>query len=104
MFTNSTVCFQRTIEILAFGLPLYWMVGLDASASSFFTYIGLLVCYTTGVKTMFSILSQSIPKKASVQGVGTFVVLLLTLFGGFIVNPKSYVYSIFSPLNIISTA
>ena len=82
-------CMQRTIEILAFGIPLYWMVGLDASATSFFIYIALLVCYTTGVKMMFSILAQSLPKKASVQGVGTFVVLLLTLFGGFIVNPKS---------------
>ena len=45
---------------------------------------------------MFSILAQSLPKKASVQGVGTFVVLLLTLFGGFIVNPKSYVLSMCS--------
>ena len=74
------------------------MVGLDASAGSFFTYIGLLVCYTTGVKMMFSILAQSLPKKATVQGVGTFVVLLLTLFGGFIVNPKSYVLSICSSI------
>jgi hypothetical protein len=42
---------------------------------------------------MFSILAQSLPKKASVQGIGTFIVLLLTLFGGFIVNPTSYVVS-----------
>jgi len=38
---------------------------------------------------MFSILAQTIQKKAGVQGVGTFVVLLMTLFGGFIVNPAS---------------
>lgn len=63
------------------------MVGLDASAASFFTYIALLICYTTGVKMMFSILAQSLPKKATVQGIGTFIVLLMTLFGGFIVQP-----------------
>jgi ABC-2 type transporter len=74
---------------LAFGIPLYWMVGLDVSAKSFFIYIALLICYTTGVKMMFSTLAQCLPKKANVQGIGTFVVLLLTLFGGFIVNPKS---------------
>lgn len=85
----SSIQIQRSIEILAFGIPLYWMVGLDASASSFFTYIALLICYTTAVKMMFSILAQSLPKKASVQGIGTFIVLLLTLFGGFIVYPIS---------------
>jgi hypothetical protein len=67
------------------------MVGLDASAASFFTYIALLICYTIGLKMMFSILAQSLPKKASVQGIGTFIVLLLTLFGGFIVYPDAYV-------------
>jgi len=37
----------------------------------------------------FSILAQTVPNKAGVQGVGTFIVLLCTLFGGFIVNPAS---------------
>jgi len=67
------------------------MVGLDLSAGSFFTYLSLLICYTTGVKMMFSILAQILPKKATVQGIGTFIVLLLTLFSGFIVYPDSYV-------------
>lgn len=65
------------------------MVGLDGTFSSFITYIALLICYTTAVKMMFSILAQCLKKKATVQGVGTFVVLLLTLFGGFIVFPIS---------------
>lgn len=72
---------------MAFGIPLYLMVDLNRSAASFFTYIALLICYTIGVKMMFSILAQSLPKKATVQGIGTFIVLLLTLFGGFIVYP-----------------
>ena len=38
---------------------------------------------------MFSVLAQILPKKATVQGIGTFVVLLLTLFSGFIVYPDS---------------
>ena len=63
------------------------MVGLDSSASSFLTYIALLVVYTVAMKMMFSVLAQMLPKKANVQGIGTFVVLLMTLFGGFIVSP-----------------
>jgi hypothetical protein len=63
------------------------MVGLAPYADSFFMYLALLICYTIGLKMMFGILAQTLPKKANVQGVGTFLVLLLTLFGGFIVFP-----------------
>lgn len=38
---------------------------------------------------MFGILAQVLPRKANVQGVGTFIVLLTTLFGGFIVYPNT---------------
>jgi ABC-type multidrug transport system ATPase subunit/ABC-type multidrug transport system permease subunit len=79
---------QRSLEIVSFGIPLYWMVGLDPTAGSFFLYLLLLICYTTGIKMMFGILAQLLPKKANVQGVGTFVVLLAVLFGGFIVYPN----------------
>lgn len=80
---------QRTLEIVSFGIPLYWMVGLDPTAGSFFMYLLLLIAYTTGLKMMFSILAQTLPKKANVQSVGTFFVLIFTLFGGFIVFPDS---------------
>lgn len=78
---------QRTLEIVAFGIPLYWLVGLTPTATAFLTYIALLICYTVGMNMMFGILAQVLKKKADVQGVGTFFVLLLTLFGGFIVFP-----------------
>mmetsp|Transcript_7724 Transcript_7724/g.15931 ORF Transcript_7724/g.15931 Transcript_7724/m.15931 type:complete len:795 (+) Transcript_7724:147-2531(+) len=34
---------QRAMEIVSFGIPLYWMVGLDASAESFFFVFGRVV-------------------------------------------------------------
>lgn len=79
---------QRTLEIVSFGIPLYWMVGLDPTAGSFFLYLLVLITYTTGLKMMFSILAQTLPKKANVQSVGTFLVLICTLLGGFIVFPS----------------
>lgn len=36
---------------------------------------------------MFSILAQILPKKANVQGLGTFLVLIMVMFSGFIVFP-----------------
>jgi hypothetical protein len=63
------------------------MVGLATSAKAFFIYLALLILYTVGLKMMFGILAQTLPKKANVQGVGTFLVLLLSLFGGFMVYP-----------------
>lgn len=54
---------------------------------SFFIYLAILICYTIGLKLMFSILAQTLPKKANVQGVGTFLVLIMVLFSGFIVFP-----------------
>ena len=80
---------QRSLEITAFGIPLYFFVGLDLSAASFFIYLAILVCYTIALKMAFGILAQILPKKANVQGVGTFLVLICTLFGGFIVFPAS---------------
>jgi hypothetical protein len=80
---------QRALEIVSFGIPLYWMVGLNPTAGAFFTYLVLLICYTIGLKMLFGILAQTLPKKANVQSVGTFLVLLLSLFGGFIVYPGS---------------
>jgi len=79
---------QRTIEIVAFAIPLYWMVGLDPTPASFFTFLAMLICYTISIKMAFSVLAQTLPKKANVQGVGTFLVLLLTLFSGFMVFPS----------------
>lgn len=80
---------QRSLEIVSFGIPLYFLVGLDLSAASFFIYLCLLIVYTIGLKMMFGILAQILPRKANVQGVGTFIVLLATLFGGFIVYPNT---------------
>ena len=38
---------------------------------------------------LYGVLAQVCPKKANVQGIGTFLYLLLTLTGGFIVYPKA---------------
>jgi len=79
---------MRAIEILAFGIPVYWMVGLDASASAFFLYLVILLTYAFALKILYGIIAQILPNKQNVLSFGTFLVLLFSLFGGFIVYPE----------------
>ena len=104
------------MEIIAFGLPFYFIAGLAYEATAFFIYLAILIgklfdncktiifvfspppnlcsltlCFPTAYKfalrMLFGVLAQTLPKKANVQGVGTFLYLLLTLTSGFIVWP-----------------
>ena len=99
------------MEIVAFGLPFYFIAGLAYEARAFFVYLAILVgryiitlllllfcvrhsnpsciflAYKFAVKMLYGVLAQTLPKKANVQGIGTFFYLLLTLTSGFIVYP-----------------
>ena len=78
---------QRALEICSFGIPLYWMVGLDPTAPSFLLFLAVVLTYTFGLKMLYGIIAQILPNKANVLGFGTFLVLLFSLFSGFIVFP-----------------
>jgi ABC-type multidrug transport system ATPase subunit len=78
---------QRTIEICSFGIPLYWMVGLDPTAGSFFLYLVIVLTYTFTLKILYAIFAQLLPNQQNVLSFGTFMVLLFGLFSGFIVYP-----------------
>ena len=79
---------QRTIEIVSFGIPLYWMVGLDPSAASFLLYLLIVLTYTFTLKLLYGIFAQLLPNQQNVLSFGTFMVLLFGLFSGFIVYPN----------------
>lgn len=76
------------MEIVAFGLPFYFIAGLAYTARAFFIYLAILIVYKFSLKMLYGVLVQTLPKKANVQGVGTFLYLLLTLTSGFIVYPS----------------
>ena len=78
---------QRAIEIVAFGIPVYWMVGLHYNFLTFIIYLAIVLSYTFGLKIMYGIIAQLLPNKQNVLSFGTFLVLLCSLFGGFIVYP-----------------
>mmetsp|Transcript_3324 Transcript_3324/g.5465 ORF Transcript_3324/g.5465 Transcript_3324/m.5465 type:complete len:1454 (+) Transcript_3324:67-4428(+) len=77
------------MEIVAFGLPFYFIAGLAYEARAFFIYLAILIVYKFSLKMLYGVLVQTLPKKANVQGVGTFLYLLLSLTSGFIVYPST---------------
>lgn len=77
------------MEIIAFGLPFYFIAGLAYEAKAFFIYLAILIAYKFALKMLYGVLAQVLPKKANVQGIGTFFYLLLTLTSGFIVYPTT---------------
>lgn len=80
---------QRALDITAFGLPVYWMVGLAADAGAFFIYLLLLLWLIIAEKILFGITVQVLRTKQDILGVGSFLVLMQVLFGGFIVYPDA---------------
>ncbi|KAL3761106.1 hypothetical protein ACHAWU_001375 [Discostella pseudostelligera] len=77
------------MEIIAFGLPFYFIAGLAYEARAFFVFLAILIAYKFSLKMLYGVLAQTLPKKANVQGVGTLLYLLLTLTSGFIVFPSA---------------
>uniref|UniRef100_A0A7S4MWX6 ABC transporter domain-containing protein n=1 Tax=Odontella aurita TaxID=265563 RepID=A0A7S4MWX6_9STRA len=80
------------MEIVAFGVPFYFIAGLAYDPAAFFIYLAMLICYKFALKMLYGILAMTLPKKANVQGIGTFLYLLTTLFGGFVVYPETIPY------------
>lgn len=80
---------QRLIEILSFGIPLYFLIGLDLSARSFFLYLLMLLLYTISIKMFYSILAMALPSYQSVQLTALFMATVMILTSGFIVYPNA---------------
>ena len=62
------------MEIVAFGLPFYFIAGLAYEAKAFFIYLAILIAYKFALKMLYGVLVQTLPKKANVQGVGDILV------------------------------
>ncbi|KAL7552795.1 hypothetical protein ACHAWF_016049 [Thalassiosira exigua] len=80
------------LEISAFGIPFYLISGLALEARAFFVFLAILIVYKFALKMLYGVLAQTLPKKANVQGIGTFLYLLLTMTSGFIVYPAAMPY------------
>jgi hypothetical protein len=61
-------------------------------------FLAILVAYKFALKMIYGLLAQTLPKKANVQGVGTFIYLICALTSGFVIYPlaiPSYLHWLF---------
>jgi len=109
---------MRLLECLAFGLPFYFFLGLDLHFESFILYLVMVLVFMTFANIFFQLLAMSLPTSQQVQAVSNFVLLVMGLFGGFIIypvtipfylkwlywiNPLAWVYQGFLSIEFTST-
>jgi len=80
---------MRLIETLCFGIPFYFIIGLDPSFVSFVLYMAMTLLYMIFANILFQLIAMSAPGPQTGQRVAILIVLLMCLFGGFIVYPDS---------------
>ena len=76
---------QMMIDVLIFGTLVYWMVGF--APGGFVLYLVLFLTFNFSVGQLFGLLAAVAPNKSVCQAGGALLLLLNTLFCGFIVAP-----------------
>mmetsp|Transcript_30603 Transcript_30603/g.46305 ORF Transcript_30603/g.46305 Transcript_30603/m.46305 type:complete len:1119 (-) Transcript_30603:2392-5748(-) len=80
---------QKTLEIMIFAIPVYFLFNLNRTAAGFFIFLAIVFTYNFAIYIFYSVLSNLLPDKGTVQGVGITFLLLMAQFGGFIVYPDA---------------
>ena len=78
---------QMLLDVLLFGVFVYWMVGFVHSAAGFLIYLALFFSFNFAMGQLFGVLAAAAPNKSVVMAGGAFILLLNTLFCGYIVAP-----------------
>jgi len=78
---------QMLLDVMLFGTFVYWMVGFVFSAAGFLIYLALFFSFNFTMGQLFGLLATMAPSKSVVSAGGAFILLLNTLFCGYIVAP-----------------
>jgi len=79
---------QMLVDVILFGVFVYWMVGFEPTAASFIIYLLLFFLFTLSMGQTMGLLASVAPTKTVVQGGGAVVLLMNVLFSGYIVAPN----------------
>ena len=78
---------QMLLDVMLFGTFVYWRVGFVFSAAGFLIYLALFFSFNFTMGQLFGLLATLAPSKSVVSAGGAFILLLNTLFCGYIVAP-----------------
>jgi ABC-type multidrug transport system ATPase subunit len=81
---------QTMCDVLIFGTLMYYIIGLADrdSASNFFIYLALLICFALCMQQQLSVFA-SFATESGLQVCSAIILLLFILFGGYIVAPET---------------
>ncbi|TPX31490.1 hypothetical protein SmJEL517_g05210 [Synchytrium microbalum] len=71
---------------LLLGIPLYWMIGLQATAAKFFTFLLILAVHAFTANSVGLFLGSIIPNLVVGQIVGPLLIVVMLLFAGPLAN------------------
>ena len=80
--------FQTFMDCAAFGTILYFMVGLNPSAESFFVFLALIFTFSVLMSEFLFIFATISKTKENVQVISACLVFFFILFCGFIIPPN----------------
>jgi ABC-type multidrug transport system permease subunit len=76
----------RVVQALLFGCIVYWIVGLNPSASAFFIFVALLFVEALASQGLGVAVSAVAPNEKMAFALAPALTVILILFGGFYVN------------------
>lgn len=76
----------RVVQAMLFGCIVYWIVGLNPSASAFFIFVALLFVEALASQGLGVAVSAAAPNEKMAFALAPALTVVLILFGGFYVN------------------
>jgi ABC-type multidrug transport system ATPase subunit/ABC-type multidrug transport system permease subunit len=79
----------RVGQGLLFGAILYWIVGLNPSASAFFIFCCIVICEGLAAQGLGVAISAAVPEEKIALAIAPMITVILMLFGGFYANVQT---------------
>ncbi|THH12068.1 hypothetical protein EW145_g234 [Phellinidium pouzarii] len=79
------------ITLIIFSIMLYFLVGLQRSASQFFIFFLLIVAMTITMKAFFRTIAAAFKREASAQSLAGIFILVLVLYTGYTIPKPSMI-------------
>lgn len=80
---------QTMMDCFAFGTILYFMVGLTTTATNYFIFMAVIVCYSILMNELLFVFATFARTKDMVQVASACLVFFFILFSGFIIAPDT---------------
>ncbi|KAL2917532.1 hypothetical protein HK105_202815 [Polyrhizophydium stewartii] len=74
------------IGCLVFGIPVYWMTGLQAQVNKFFTFVCILLIHAFSANALGLMIGAGVPDVRVGLIIGPLINIIFILFGGQLVN------------------